>query len=880
MSIPESYSNRRQPSEPLKKLNSKHRLDFSKKSAKKYSELRRIALASSVKVLQAKRNTAINVLSKKLGIKREQIQVSPLIKYAKFSLKGINYQLFFDRSFNIINLKISGSISLKIHKNAHIDELPFLIFTLNAVLKKINKSSLKGKSKIKFFASSMSQIEFNVGRIKYIGNDQFILRQINAGAKKQFALLKKLRQMYYNPQNSVYSRIYFKNIRKRIEDIEDIIDWPQYRDIVSGKVFEHRLIGKDESFANVDKKTMKDRINVAYEGFSKSITKKIGSRTIVENYYFSSGKMKINDRTISQGNKIIEEVTYTYNRENTFIKNRTKRILQAFKGGKFVYELKFSKGSSVSSLKPIELILSKKKGNIKSLFAYKEILKRHPKPSNAQIFNSFKSTVKTKDQFAIFESVFSDYLNKNSPPGYPLDLCIKIREYGAKISGVTAICRRIKTKYGIDFEFNDYRKIHKLEAKADLYSLAAVNYRLLEIEKKLAVYPGIFFKKIKLRKIYIFSGLLDTNDAKRLGGFFSNNNEIAVDDIKHAFNHEIFHCADFFDFGLEAGNFEWGIHVHGANFSRLYGKKIVNKLDKKRISRPKGYPSTYSLRSVDEFQAEVASWLLSSPNSYKMIMQWSKRPDEKTLKKAIYLVKAFYYRLSDRKMDDKYWSDFEKGKVNSAYFDGRKKKNDYVKNIHFETRITAFNRYRKALRLINLKKYSKAVPLFKSAIKLLPLRTDFRTGLIYAYILLGKRNEMLAEYKRFFLIPEIGVTEFRNWYFLLINNRSSIKPADLLPIIKIGVKRFPEDIILWSEFVNLHEKLGKSVLLENIIYKEIKKTSFDTAFGFLASTLNILYRKRKFSGYKKRMIAVWKMGIKKFPAKAAIYRKKIVKLRG
>ncbi len=387
-----------------------------------------------------------------------------------------------------------------------------------------------------------------------------------------------------------------------------------------------------------------------------------------------------------------------------------------------------------------EFALMKKDGStLLNFFAEK---KKNSNLSEEEYLNFLKNAVSTKDQWHEFEEKNGALLQDASK--FPKSLTQKIRDVGREIFGIKQLIKSIESQYSIRI----LTDAHELPAhiRAKYYPVISLEKFLQNLRGWLGSYPKSFLQNSGLQTVHMATDWeSDDSDIDDLGGFYFGEGKIAITgDSPRTFHHELLHCADASDGGLENDNIEWGVQKHGSGFAKLYPTES-EELKKLYWPRPEGFVRAYGkYGGIDEDQATVADAMWTN---YHQVMLWAER--EPALSVAVNEIKAFYYALSGGKMDEIFWKEHADGaiKIDRNYWDKRSRRGRFQEVPAWESRRNAFAKSREILALMESKKLEEASQKLVTLLKDHPSFISYSKGPFEVLLFLVDSKERVELYE-------------------------------------------------------------------------------------------------------------------------------------
>ncbi|MBT3864446.1 hypothetical protein HOE67_03965 [Candidatus Peregrinibacteria bacterium] len=308
----------------------------------------------------------------------------------------------------------------------------------------------------------------------------------------------------------------------------------------------------------------------------------------------------------------------------------------------------------------------------KSFGSFKEARAKAPHLTEFQYMEYIKKEIKTAEQYHIFEE------NLIVDSGLSKDSMSKIYLIGKEVLGIAEKERLFESKYGIEVETEDWNK-SGIDCKK--FSVSGIdgmlNLLFIETER----YPRILIQKSGLKKIYIFSSFEENlfgGEQIRAGGYaFHGSEDIAISTTRGVFDHELFHRIDMHYGGIDDDNDKWGKRAHGDDYKSLYGRHGREAIisGKGGGPRPIGHPSAYGkYGGINEDQADMAKALMQ--NQEEVLKHIGSEP---ALAEKAKMIKELYFKISEGRMDKKYWDDLRSGeKIDDAYWARREAAQDFV----------------------------------------------------------------------------------------------------------------------------------------------------------------------------------------------------------
>jgi hypothetical protein len=303
-----------------------------------------------------------------------------------------------------------------------------------------------------------------------------------------------------------------------------------------------------------------------------------------------------------------------------------------------------------------------------------------------EYIETIKRVLNTPERYNHFEKL---YLDVYKPSESIDDEIIKqIREHGMELLGLKdemrSILERIRVEQGIDIEINTgWIQFDRINFYTKFVPLREIVPFLKETERLLKQYPRSFIRNTGINKIFLVTGFTGRNEDKASPQYghdicpagLSLGKTVFIRRGKGLLQHEFQHSADHrLNYPLD----EWARTAHGDNYKTAYGGEnamdsIMGKHDE---SRPPGFAYAYGkYGGIKEDKATVAEILLTE---YNTIMSWAEK--EPPLAAKIRMTKELYFKMSDGKMDAKFWEDLSKGaKIDEDYWRRREEAQDYVR---------------------------------------------------------------------------------------------------------------------------------------------------------------------------------------------------------
>lgn len=291
-----------------------------------------------------------------------------------------------------------------------------------------------------------------------------------------------------------------------------------------------------------------------------------------------------------------------------------------------------------------------------------------------------KSVINNSDKYYHFEAL--THWMQNYKDLKPLN--DKMRLYGREICGIDELELKIESQYGIQIESENYNEGAGFSAVK--FSLEALEHILNSLSRKFAVYPVEFIKRSGLKRIYIFDNWQEQYKDKQIhSSGHAGEGVISIsfesDMFGGSFDHELLHCADYADGGIDGDNETWGKTVYGENHEDVYGKSGQEAIYREEVGleRPEGFSRAYGkFGGVNEDQATIADEMLRSADYYRDLLETATKEPKLLMK--IEMTKMFYFKMSDGMMDSQFWQDFGDGKkIDDLYWNNRRKTMDAKK---------------------------------------------------------------------------------------------------------------------------------------------------------------------------------------------------------
>lgn len=296
----------------------------------------------------------------------------------------------------------------------------------------------------------------------------------------------------------------------------------------------------------------------------------------------------------------------------------------------------------------------------------------------------------TKEKFDQFESSYRHkFSNLKYLHGDEKSLVISIRGLGKKLYGVDKLEKEIEELYkelGLKIEVETEMDWSDSYYKTSAYTVKELKKQLLELQAAIEMYPPQFLLNSGINKLYILRDF--KGKESNAGGYFkSSNGNIFLSGITSTgrgslpielvFHHELRHAADHTDGGLYNENSDWQNTFHPT--SSVYGKYLkVLKGKYGSITFPlddKGFRRSYGRLNINEDQATMSESLFTSEGLKKVLAKGEKEP---LVLEKLKRTKLFYLRISNGRMDDKFWEDVENNVViDISYWKKREANGDF-----------------------------------------------------------------------------------------------------------------------------------------------------------------------------------------------------------
>ena len=280
--------------------------------------------------------------------------------------------------------------------------------------------------------------------------------------------------------------------------------------------------------------------------------------------------------------------------------------------------------------------------------------------SEAEYQAKFERTITTPELFEKYEELFLDPYHDESPDKPSEALLTSMRLWGKEVCGVAAKERELERKFNVNLiTENDWitKSTSQLSSVKDLQS------QLSNIEQALCMMPKQLWKNTRRPNIYLknnFQMLEEGGKSKAVYGLQYEDNVVinlskSPEDVRITTLHELFHLIDYYGGSL-------GYADENEGWTKLSGDKYTDtEWSKVEDAEARGFASKWAMINADEDQAETFGQMISSPEKYKSLMAWGKKVPE--LGEKIVLMKQFLHKVSGGHMNEKFWKEFEEGKV-------------------------------------------------------------------------------------------------------------------------------------------------------------------------------------------------------------------------